>query len=70
MTPTYTFSWKTADRSHTEKKIIIGVYGVAPRVKKSFALGSHASIFQEEVFDILECTNENLRSIYKNKSIH
>lgn len=51
--------------SRTEKGNRAEAYGVASRVEKSFVLASHATMFQVEIFAILECVSENHTRIYK-----
>ncbi|KAJ8959714.1 hypothetical protein NQ318_021908 [Aromia moschata] len=46
-----------------------GVYGKTTRTKLSFALGSYASVFQAEIYAILACGMEILKTAPKRRTI-
>ena len=46
-----------------------GIYSVKPNRNFSFPLGKFASVFQTEIYAIIQCTHENIRRAYKNKRI-
>ncbi|KAJ8946694.1 hypothetical protein NQ318_006951 [Aromia moschata] len=46
-----------------------GVYGKTTRTRLSFALGSYASVFQAEIYDILACGMEILKTAPKRRTI-
>jgi len=43
--------------------------GLRPNRSFSFPLGKFATVFQTEIYDILQCACENTRRTYKNKRI-
>ena len=61
--------WFT-DGSKTEEGAGAGIYGEKPRKSFSFSLGKYTTVFQAEVYAILQCAKENRRRAYKNKRIH
>lgn len=61
--------WYT-DGSKTHEGTGAGVHGVRPRKDLVFALGQYASVFQSEVYAILQCVRENKRRSYSNKRIY
>ncbi|KAJ8958679.1 hypothetical protein NQ318_016404 [Aromia moschata] len=60
--------WFT-DGSKIGDKAGAGVYGKTTRTKLSFALGSYASVFQAEIYAILACGIENLKTAPKRRTI-
>lgn len=61
--------WYT-DGSKSGSEVGCGVYGEAPKKAISLNLGRHSSIFQAEVYAILECATANLQSNYHNCTIY
>ncbi|XP_063381255.1 uncharacterized protein LOC134667773 [Cydia fagiglandana] len=61
--------WYT-DGSKSGSEVGCGVYGEAPRKSISLNLGRFCSIFQAEVYAILECASINLQSNYGNHTIY
>lgn len=61
--------WYT-DGSKSGHHVGCGVYGERPCVRKSLNLGKYASIFQAEVYAILECADLNLKRHYVNQCIY
>ena len=45
------------------------IYGLRPNRSFSFPLGKFATVFQNEIYAILQCACENIRRAYKNKWI-
>ncbi|KAJ8935693.1 hypothetical protein NQ318_022898 [Aromia moschata] len=60
--------WFT-DGSKIGDKAVAGVYGKTTRTKLSFALGSYASVFQAEIYAILACGMEILKTAPKRRTI-
>jgi len=46
-----------------------GIFGPRPNRSFSFPLGKFATVFQTEIYAILQCAYENIRRAYKNKQI-
>jgi len=46
-----------------------GIFGLRPNRSFSFPLGKFATVFQTEIYAILQCAHENIRRAYKNKRI-
>jgi len=46
-----------------------GIFGLRPNRSLSFPLGKFATVFQTEIYAILQCACENIRRVYKNKRI-
>jgi hypothetical protein len=46
-----------------------GIFGLRPNGTLSFPLGKFTTVFQTEVYAILQCACENLRRAYRNKRI-
>jgi len=46
-----------------------GIFGLRPISSFSFPLGKFATVFQTEIYAILQCAYENIRRAYKNKQI-
>jgi len=46
-----------------------GIFGLRPNKSSGFPLGKFATVFQTEIFAILQCACENIRRAYKNKRI-
>lgn len=61
--------WYT-DGSKMGMDVGCGVYGERPKFNRSINLGKHASIFQAEIFAILECAEVNLQKRYTNHTIY
>ena len=59
-------SWFT-DGSRTDSGTGAGIYGVRPNRSFSFPLSKFASVFQTEIYAIIQCACENIRRAYKNK---
>jgi hypothetical protein len=60
--------WFT-NRSRTDLGTGTWIYGLKPNKSYSFSLGKFASVFQTEIYAILQCAYENIRRAYKNKRI-
>ena len=60
--------WYT-DGSKTDEGTGAGIFGEKPKHEMSHPLGRHATVFQTEIFAILECARENIRRAYTNKQI-
>jgi len=60
--------WFT-DGSRMDSGTGAGVYGIRPNRSFSFSLGKFASVFQTEIYAIIQCAYENIRRAYKNKWI-
>ncbi|KAJ8936227.1 hypothetical protein NQ318_009360 [Aromia moschata] len=60
--------WFT-DGSKIGDKAGAGVYGKTTRTKLSFALGSYASVFQAEIYAILACGMEIIKTAPKRRTI-
>ncbi|XP_028174320.1 uncharacterized protein LOC114362934 [Ostrinia furnacalis] len=61
--------WFT-DGSKMGPNVGFGVYGEQPKLRLSQSLGKFASIFQAEVYAIIECAEANLRKNYANHIIY
>jgi len=46
-----------------------GIFGLRPKRSFSFTLGKFATVFQTEIYAILQCACENIRRAYKSKQI-
>jgi len=46
-----------------------GIFGLRPNRSFSFPMGKFATVFQTEIYAILQCACENIRRAYKNKRI-
>jgi ribonuclease HI len=46
-----------------------GIFGIRPNRSLSFPLGKFATVFQTEIYAILQCAYENIRRAYRNKQI-
>jgi hypothetical protein len=46
-----------------------GIFGLTPNRSLSFPLVKFATVFQTEIYAILQCACENVRRAYKNKRI-
>jgi ribonuclease HI len=46
-----------------------GIFGLRPHRSFSFPFGNFATVFQIEIYAILQCACENIRRAYKNKRI-
>ena len=57
------------DGSRTDSGTGAGIYGLKPNRSFSFPLGNFASVFQTEIYAIIQCAYENIRKGYKNKRI-
>jgi ribonuclease HI len=60
--------WYT-DGSRTDSGTGSGIYGLRPNRRYCFPLGKFATVFQTEIYAILQCAYENIRRAYKNKRI-
>jgi hypothetical protein len=60
--------WFT-DESRMPSETGPGIFGVRPSRSLSFSLGKFATVFQTEVYAILQCAYENIRRAYRNKRI-
>jgi ribonuclease HI len=45
------------------------IFGVRPNRSLGFSLGKFATVFQTEMYAILQCAYENIRRVYRNKRI-
>jgi hypothetical protein len=59
--------WFT-DRSRMPSGMGSGIFGVRPNWSLS-SLGKFVTVFQTEIYTILQCTYENIRRAYRNKGI-
>jgi len=46
-----------------------GIFGLRPNRSFTFPPGKFATVFQTEIYAILQCAFENIRRAYKNKRI-
>ena len=46
-----------------------GIFGMRPKRSLSFPMGKFATVFQTEIYAILQCAYENIRRAYKHKRI-
>ena len=60
--------WFT-DGSRADSGMGAGIYGIRPNRSFSFPLGKFASVFQTEIYSIIQCAYENIRRAYKNKQV-
>jgi hypothetical protein len=60
--------WFT-DRSRANSGTGSGIFGIRPNRSFSFPLDRFATVFQTEIYAILQCACENIRRAYKNKRI-
>jgi len=60
--------WFT-DSSRASSGTGSGIFGLRPNRSLSFPLGKFATVFQTEIYAILQCACENIRRAYKNKWI-
>jgi ribonuclease HI len=60
--------WFT-DGSRMDSGTGAGLYGIRPNRSFSFSLDKFASVFQTEIYAIIQCAYENIRRAYKNKRI-
>jgi len=60
--------WYT-DGSRNDSETGSGIYGRRPNRSYCFPLGKLATVFQTEIYAILQCAYENIRRAYKNKQI-
>ena len=60
--------WFT-DSSRANSGTGSGIFGLRPNRSFSFHLGKFATVFQTEIYAILQCAWENIRRAYKNKWI-
>jgi ribonuclease HI len=68
MFPEDALVWFT-DGSRADSGTGSGIFGLRPNGSLSFPLGKFATVFQTEVYAILQCACENLRRAYRNKRI-
>jgi ribonuclease HI len=68
MFPEDVLNWYT-DGSRTDSRTGSGIYGQRPNRSYCFLLGKFATVFQTEIYGILQCAHENIRRAYKNKQI-
>lgn len=61
--------WYT-DGSKIGRDVGCGIHGERPRFSRSVNLGHYASIFQAEVYAIIECAEANLQKQYTNHTIY
>jgi len=61
-------TWFT-DGSRANSGTWSGIFGLRPNRSFSFPLGKFATVFQTEVYAILQCACKNIRRAYKNKWI-
>jgi hypothetical protein len=59
--------WFT-DGSRADSRTGSGINGIRPERSFSFSLGKFATVFQTEIYAILQCACENIRT-YRNKRI-
>jgi ribonuclease HI len=60
--------WFT-DGSKADSETMSGIFGIRPNRSFSFPLGKLATVFQTEIYAILQCACENIRRAYKHKRI-
>jgi hypothetical protein len=68
MTPEDSLIWFT-DGSRMLSGTGSGTFGVRPNKSLSFPLGKFTTVFQTEIYAILQCAYENIRRAYRNKRI-
>jgi len=57
------------DGSRANSGTEYGIFGLRPKRSLSFPVGKFATVFQTEIYAILQCACENIRKAYKNKRI-
>jgi ribonuclease HI len=60
--------WST-DGSRTDSGTGAGIFGLRPNRRLCFTLGKYATVFQTEIYTILQCAYENIRRAYKGRRI-
>jgi ribonuclease HI len=55
------------DGSRTDSGTGSGIQGIRPNRGYCFPLGKNATVFQTEIYTILQCAYENIRRAYRNK---
>jgi hypothetical protein len=68
MFPEDVLIWFT-DGSRPDSGTGSGIFGIRPNRTFSFPLGKFATVFQTEIYVILQCACENIRRAYKHKWI-
>ena len=68
LSPFQQHHWFT-DGSRANSGTGSGIFGLRPNRSFSFPLGKFATVFQTEIYAILQCASENIRRAYKNKQI-
>jgi ribonuclease HI len=68
MFPEDVLVWYTDD-SRTDSGTGSGIQGLRPNRGYCFPLGKYATVFQTEIYAILQCAYENMRRAYRNKQI-
>jgi hypothetical protein len=63
--PEHALIWYT-DGSRADSGTGSGICGLAPNSSLSFSLGKFATVFQSEIYAILQCACKNVRRAYKN----
>jgi len=58
-----------SDGSRANSRTGSGIFGLRPKRSLSFPLGTFATVFQTEIYVILQCACKNIRRAYKNKWI-
>jgi hypothetical protein len=58
--------WFT-DGSRVSSGTRSGIFGVRPNRSLSYPLGTFATVFQTEIYAILQCAYVNIRRAYRNK---
>jgi ribonuclease HI len=66
--PEDSLTWFT-DGSRANSGTGSGIFGLRPNRSFSFPLGKFATVFQTEIYAILQCACKNIRRAYKNKWI-
>jgi hypothetical protein len=57
--------WFT-DGSRVSSRTGSGIFGTRPNRSLGFPMGNHATVFQTEIYAILQCTYVNIRRVYRN----
>jgi hypothetical protein len=57
------------DESRADSGTGFGIHGIRPERSFSFSLGKFATVFQTEIYAILQCACENIRRAYRHKRI-
>ena len=68
MSPEDALIWFT-DGSRANSGTGSGIFGLRPNRSFSFKLGKFATVFQPEIYAILQCACENIRRACKNNRI-